>query len=130
MREDELDALLSGLPSECRNIVLALREVVAQIIPEAEERVLWGGLCYHRPWIGGPVKGAVCQVVAKRGEVRLDFIHGVRLSDPRELLRGDRVSKRYVRIRSVAEARRPEIADLIREASDLDPSTRISTGKK
>jgi hypothetical protein len=122
MREDELDSLLAGLPSECRNIVLTLREVVAQIIPDADERVLWGGLSYHRPWIGGPVKGAICQVVAKRGEIRLDFIHGVRLSDPRKLLQGNRLSKRYVPIRSVAEAKRPEIADLIREASDLDPS--------
>jgi hypothetical protein len=122
MREDELNQLLAGLPLESRAIVLALREVVAQIIPEVEERVLWGGLSYHRPWIGGPVKGAVCQVVAKRGEVRLDFIHGVRLSDPQRLLRGDRLSKRYVVVRSVAEARRAEVADLIREASALDPA--------
>jgi hypothetical protein len=122
MREEELDSLLAGLPSECRDIVLTLREVIAQIIPGADERVLWGGLSYHRPWIGGPVKGAICQVVAKRGEIRLDFIHGVRLSDPRKQLQGDRLSKRYVPIRSVAEAKRPEIADLIREASDLDPS--------
>jgi hypothetical protein len=122
MREDELDGLLAGLPSECRNILLALREVVAQIIPEADERVLWGGLSYHRPWIGGPVKGAICQVVAKRGEVRLDFIHGVRLNDPRKLLQGDRLSKRYVPIPSVADAKRSEIADLIREASELNPS--------
>ena len=120
MREDELDSLLAGLPSECRNIVLTLREVVALIIPEADERILWGGISYHRPWIGGPVKGAICQVVAKRGEIRLDFIHGVRLSDPRKLLQGDRLSKRYVPIRSVAEAKRREIADLIREAPDLD----------
>jgi hypothetical protein len=122
MREHELDSFLAGLPSECRNIVLTLREVIAQIIPDADERVLWGGLSYHRPWIVGPVKGAICQVVAKRGEIRLDFIHGVRLSEPRKLLQGDRLSKRYVPIRSVAEAKRPEIADLIREASDLDPS--------
>jgi hypothetical protein len=67
-----------------------------------------------------PVQGAICQVVAKRGEIRLDFIHGVRLSDPRKLLQGDRLSKRYVPIRSVAEAKRREIADLIREAPDLD----------
>jgi hypothetical protein len=122
MREDELDALLAGLPSECRNTVLALRKVVALIIPEADERILWGGISYHRPWIGGPVKGAICQIVAKRGEVRLDFIHGVRLSDPKKLLQGDRLSKRYVPIRSVSEAKSSEIADLIREASDLDPS--------
>jgi hypothetical protein len=35
-------------------------------------------------------------------------------------LRGDRLSKRYVPIRSVADARRPEIAELIEEAATLE----------
>jgi hypothetical protein len=100
--------------------VVALREVVRRTAPDAEESLLWGGLSYHRPWVGGRVKGAVCQINVVRGEVRLEFIHGVRLDDPRKLLRGDRLSKRYAPIRSVAEARRPEIVELIEEAATLE----------
>jgi hypothetical protein len=100
--------------------VVALREVVRRTAPDAEESLLWGGLSYHRPWIGGRVKGAVCQISVVCGEVRLEFIHGVRLDDPRKLLRGDRLSKRYVPIRSVAEAWRPEIVELIEEALALE----------
>ena len=111
---------LDGLPPEPREIVLALRDVVRRTVPDAEETVLWGGLSYHTPWIGGRVKGALCQITAKRGEVRLEFIHGVRLADPANLLRGDRLSKRYVPIGSITEAQRPEIVNLIREASTLD----------
>jgi hypothetical protein len=116
----DVRAHLDSLSAEPRDIVLALRGVVRRTAPDAEETVLWGGLSYHTPWIGGRVKGALCQITAKRGEVRLEFIHGVRLADPANLLRGDRISKRYVRIDSSAEAQRPEIVDLLREASTLD----------
>jgi hypothetical protein len=102
---------------DARRIVESLRKVIRRAAPGAEESVVWGALSYHRPWIGGRVKGAVCQVVVKRDEVRLDFIHGIRLPDPRGLLRGDGVSKRYVPIPTVAVARSPAIADLIEAAA-------------
>jgi hypothetical protein len=120
MPERSLESLLAGLSNDCLAVVLALREVVARIVPTAEERVQWGGLCYHRPWVGGPVKGAVCQIVAKHGKVRLDFIHGVRLSDPHHLLAGSALSKRYIPIETVADAQRPEIAELIRAAAEVE----------
>jgi hypothetical protein len=120
LRRHELQAFLASVPPEAREVAVALREVVRRRAPDAEESLLWGGLSYHRPWIGGRVKGAVCQINVVRGEVRLEFIHGVRLDDSRKLLRGDRLSKRYVPIRSVAEARRPEIAELIEEARTLE----------
>lgn len=120
MQRHELQAFLASIQPETRELAVALREVVRRSAPDAGESLLWGGLSYHRPWIGGRVKGAVCQINVVRGEVRIEFIHGVRLDDPRKLLRGDRLSKRYVPIRSVADARRPEIAELIEEASTLE----------
>ncbi|MFO0969895.1 MAG: DUF1801 domain-containing protein [Gemmataceae bacterium] len=115
-----VDGFLADLEPARRDIVLALREVIAEALPTAEETVLWGGLSYHRPWIGGRVKGAVCQIGAKKGIVRLDFIHGVRLADPGRLLGGTGKSKRYVVIEDVGSARRPEIAELIREAAGVE----------
>lgn len=117
-----LKAWLDLLAPEARKLVLALRKVVRCIIPHAEESLVWGSLSYHRPEVGGRVKGAVCQIVVKRGQVRLDFIHGIRLADPSGLLQGERVSKRFVPIVTVADARRSEVADLIREAAALDPT--------
>jgi hypothetical protein len=67
--------------------------VVRRLVPHAEESLLWGGLSYHRPQVGGRVKGAVCQVVVRGGRVRLDFIHGIRLADPCALLQGEQVAK-------------------------------------
>jgi hypothetical protein len=121
MSPPELKRWLDALSPETKRIVLGLRYVVRRTIPDAEESLVWGSLSYHRPEVGGRVKGAVCQIVAKKGQVRLDFIHGIHLPDPHSLLEGDRLSKRYVPIGSVADARRPEVVALILEAAALDP---------
>ena len=117
-----VEAFLDALPPDTRPLVLALRDVVRRTVPHAEESLLWGSLSYHRPEVGGRVKGAVCQIVVKGVQVRLDFIHGIRLADPCGLLQGDGVSKRFVPIGAVADAERPEIVALIREAAALDPT--------
>jgi hypothetical protein len=120
--EADWKAFCSSLDADVREVVLSLRNVVRRAAPEAEETLLWGSLSYHRPHIGGRVKGSVCQIVVRGGQVRLDFIHGIRLTDPCGLLRGNRVSKRSVSIETVADAERPQIAALIREAAALDPT--------
>jgi hypothetical protein len=97
--------------------------VVQRAVPEAEESILWGGLSYHRPDVGGRVKGAVCLIGVKKGKVRLDFIHGIRLADPSGFLQGQLLSKRYVPMETIADTQRPEIEALIREAAALDPTT-------
>jgi hypothetical protein len=117
-----MSTFLRSLPPEVRGVVSALRTVVRRAVPEAEESMLWGGLSYHRPAVGGRVKGAVCLIGVRQGKVRLDFIHGVRLADPSGLLRGQLVSKRYVPMETIADAERPEIEALIREAAALDPT--------
>jgi hypothetical protein len=118
----DVRAFLNSLSPEIRGVVSALRAVVLRTIPEAEESVVWGSLSYHRPEVGGRVKGAVCLIVAKKGKVRLDFIHGIRLADPADLLCGRQVSKRYVPIETGEDVERPEIAALIRDAAALDPT--------
>jgi hypothetical protein len=122
MRHADLNAFLDVLSPRTRKLVLALRNVIRHTVQHVEESLLWGSLSYHRPKVGGRVKGAVCQIVVKGEQVRLDFIHGIRLADPLGLLQGGRVSKRFVPIETVADAKRPEIAALIREAAALDPT--------
>jgi hypothetical protein len=104
MTVSQVRTFLAGLPAEVREIVSTLRDVVRRTVPQAEESMLWGGLSYHRPEVGGRVKGAVCQIGVKGNRVRLDFIHGIRLADPHSLLQGERLSKRFVVIETVGDA--------------------------
>jgi hypothetical protein len=121
MRHPDNEAWLETLSPENRTLALALRQVIRCAVPHAEESVVWGSLSYHSPEVGGRIKGAVCQIAVKRGQVRLDFVHGIRLADPCGLLQGKRLSKRFVLIDSVVDAERPEVVALIREAAALDP---------
>ena len=123
MRRDTVRGFLDALSPQTRKVVLPLRTVVRRTIPQAAESLLWDALSYHRPEKGGRVKGAVCQIAVKRDRVTLEFIHGIRLIDPRGLLQGDRRSKRFIPISTVANARRLGIVDLIRQAASLDPNS-------
>lgn len=122
MKDSDLMEFIDGQSAATRTVVLAVRDLVRHAAPHVVESLLWGGLSYHRPTVGGRVKGAVCQITVKRDQVRLEFIHGVRLSDRLGLLQGNRISKRFVPIESVADAALPGIAALIHEAAELDPS--------
>jgi hypothetical protein len=122
MNDADVGRWLENLHSDIRSIVVALRTVVRKTVPETVESLLWGGLSYHRPNVGGRVKGAVCQISVKNGQVRLEFIHGIRLQDPSGLLHGDRVSKRFIPIETAADVERPEVTALIRRAATLDPT--------
>ena len=95
MNQADVTNFLNALSPATRKLVSALRNVVRRTAPDSEESLLWGGLSYHRPQVGGRVKGAVCQIVVKGDSVRLDFIHGIRLPDPCGVLQGDQVSKRF-----------------------------------
>lgn len=118
----EIERFLAFVPSHLRDIALELRDMVASACPFATERILWGGLSYHDSRRGGPVKGAICQIELERDHVRLSFIHGARLADPEWLLRGERLSKRYVAIKSYDEAPWEALRKLIEEAAKLDLS--------
>lgn len=122
MKANDIEIFLDSLPLDIRELVSALRTIVRETVPDAEETMLWGGISYHTPWLGGRVKGALCQIEAKGSEVRIAFIHGIRLADPASLLRGSALSKRYVPVHSIADAQRPEILALIREASAIELS--------
>lgn len=117
----EVERWLRGVPRERVAIVRALRGVVRRAAPKATETRAWDALSYHRPWVGGKVRGGVCQIVVRRGLVRLDFVHGASLPDPARLLRGDGAAKRFVPIGSVADASRREVAALVRAAARYEP---------
>jgi hypothetical protein len=119
----EIERFLSFTPLGVKEIALELRNLIAAACPQATERILWGGLSYHDPAKGGPVKGAICQIELKKDHVRLGFIHGARLNDPDSLLSGRRLSKRYVLVNSYEDAPWEAISVLIQEAAGLDPLT-------
>jgi hypothetical protein len=115
------EAFVAAIPARQRTTVAELRALIRKLVPEAKETVLWGSLSYHRPRVGGRVKGAVCLITPKTEAVHLGFIHGAALADPAGLLQGTRRAKRFIPVRRISEIDRRALADLVRAAGEYVP---------
>jgi hypothetical protein len=117
----EVESFLKYTPAPLQDIVLELRNIIAEAASDAVEVVRWGGLSYFHKGLGGIVSAGICQIGLHEGYIRLDFIHGAFLSDPKHLLEGHQKAKRFVRIKSYDDAPWDDLKRLIEESSRFDP---------
>ena len=106
---------------ELQEIILELRNVIAEAAPQASEVIQWGGLSYYDAGRGGTVSASICQIGIERDHVRLGFVHGAFLPDPMKLLQGERKYKRFVKITSYKDAPWEDLKKLVAAAARFDP---------
>ena len=109
----EVEVFLKYTPAPLQDIVLELRNIIAGVASDAVEVIRWGGLSYFHEGRGGVISAGICQIGLHEGYIRLDFIHGAFLSDPKHLLEGHQKVKRFVRIKSYDEAPWDDLKQLI-----------------
>ena len=124
----EIEDFLERKPEALQDIVFELRNLVAEIAPCATEAIRRGGLSYYDAERGGTVKGGICQIEVHADHVRLAFNHGAFIDDPRGLLVGERLYKRYVRLESYESAPWEALAELVCTAAGYDPASAGTTG--
>lgn len=90
----QVDAYIAGLESPLQELVLALRELILEAAPEAQETVKWSHPCYVQ-------KGLFCSIMAADGYVRLQFFRGADLPDPQGFLEGIGKGMRHVKVHSL-----------------------------
>ena len=117
----EIETFLQRTPPDLQDIVLELRNIIVAVAPDAVETVRWGGLSYFHEGRGGIVSAGICQIGIHNDYIRLDFIHGIFLSDPKHLLVGTQKSKRFVKLKSFDDAPWDDLKQLINESADFDP---------
>ncbi len=117
----EVESFLKYTPAPLQDIVLELRNLIAEVASDAVEVVRWGGLSYFHEGRGGIVSAGICQIGVHEDHIRLAFIHGAFLSDPKHLLEGNQKAKRYIKIKSYDEAPWDDMKRLIEESSRFDP---------
>jgi hypothetical protein len=120
-----IERTLQFEPGELVEICMEIRNLVAQISPQAQERIVAKRLTYHDPMRGGPVKAGICGISLHEDHVRVHFPHGAFLEDPMCLLEGDRLAMRFLRIFFYDQAPWNEIADLIRRSARFRPETDV-----
>ena len=119
----EIEPFLQHMPVNLQDIVLELRNVIVSVAPDAVEVIRWGGLSYFHEGRGGVVSAGICQIGIHKDHIRLAFIHGAFLPEPRKLFEGTQKYKRYIRLTSYDEAPWDYLEQLIGAASQFDPRT-------
>ena len=85
VRDPDVDAIIEATPDERGAILAKLRDLIHAADPEIVEVVKW-----RKPSspLGAPVfehDGIVCILIPLKGRVRLSFVEGSVLPDPKEL---------------------------------------------
>lgn len=95
-------------------VARAVRALVKKTAAECEE--------YVSPWKTPAFdsNGPLCVFVLQKEHVTLAFLRGARLPDPEKLLEGKAKGVRNVKLRSVADVKRPGVKRLIVEAAKLN----------
>jgi hypothetical protein len=111
--DSKVDAVIGELDPPVRAIATKLRALVRATAPELRETVKWG----VPVWVGK--KNAIC-IMIYPDHLNLGFFQGARLSPKHPEVEGTGKGLRHVKVRSVGDVSRPVLAQLIREAVQLD----------
>ncbi len=120
MANDETEGFLAGYPPEIQEISRALRQLILAAQPEARE-ILYASQNHFDYSLSGKARDGLIYLCPLHDYVRLGFYYGGGLADPAHLLIGEGKRLRHVKVRSIEEAQRPEVAALVREAWEKAP---------
>ncbi len=126
----EIEHFLRSRPAGLLEIVLELRNLIFSAAPSATEVAHSKWLSYYHKDRGGPVSAGICQIGLEPDHVRLAFVHGAFLPDPRGLLTGEVKYKRYVRLYSYEQAPWEDLRALIIASAHFDPYTLSAQDKE
>jgi hypothetical protein len=109
------------------DVVKAARALVKKTVAGCEE--------YVNPWMipSFDYHGPLCGYMAGKNHVTFILVRGAVLADPEKLLEGIGKSVRHVKLRSVADVKRPGVKKLIMEAAKRnkkDPPKGMKIGMK
>ena len=113
MGEKTIDAYIAGLETWQADVASSVREIVQGAAPEAKEAIKWAQPVWE-------TNGPFCYLKAWKNSVNLGFWRGVELEDPRALLEGSGNTMRHVKLTSMDDIEPDALADLVRQAVELN----------
>src|SRR5580698_5553690 len=99
---------------KCEGVAKAVRALVKNAVKGVEE--------YVNPWKipSFDSNGPLCCFMVGKEHVTFAFMRGAALPDPEKLLEGTGKGVRHVKLRSVADVKRPGVQKLITKAAKLN----------
>ena len=105
---EELVEELSQTAPTLHAIVVAVRSLVHAVVPEVEERVMYGGIVFEAPIM-------FCGVFAYSRHVSVEFSRGCDLADPYGVLEGKGV-RRHLKLREPSDVESLHVREFISSA--------------
>lgn len=112
-----LDKILETVSPEMREIARELRLLIEDVLPGVTE-VVWETQGIAGYGVGTKkMSEQFCYIAPMKNHVNLGFYYGADLEDPAGLLEGTGKSLRHVKVKSRANVAKPELRELVVQAS-------------
>jgi hypothetical protein len=120
---EAVDRLLASCSPEVRELALATRRLVLEVVPDAVEEVDERSRLLGFAFIPGTYRGLVTAITVHRSHVNLMFGRGVELLplDATGLLDGSGKQARHVTVRTPGQLADPAVRELIEAAAVRTP---------
>lgn len=111
-----IDDLIDDHTQEVGKLVLALRDLIRSLMPDATEKIYlgWHGIGFHHP-----TAGYVCALFPAADHVRVGFEHGYLLPDPHGVFDSGGGQVRYVTVDVLTPALLDRLGELVDHAVHL-----------
>lgn len=110
------EQVMQDVPADIRRIADTLRDNIHALHAEGTEVPCPGDRALSYGWGPKKMTEGYAYIMPHARHVNLGFYQGVALRDPHGLLEGTGKRLRHVKVRSVDDARRPEIRELLQQA--------------
>jgi hypothetical protein len=111
-RPEGLDVLLADHSPSIRATAERLRELIAEVVPDAQESVDLPDHLLAYGW-SRRMRDLILAVAPHTAHVNLQLADGAQLADPQGIVEGTGKRIRHVKCRSVADVDRPAVRALI-----------------
>ena len=112
--------LLAPRPPGIRATVERLRELIAEVVPDAQESVDLPDHLLAYGW-SGRMRDMILAVAPHTAHVNLQLADGAQLADPQGIVEGTGKRVRHVKCRSVVDVDRPAVRALIEAQVNARP---------
>lgn len=118
MSQKDVEEFLSDYSSEVQDLVMNVRALVLDVVPDANEKVYtgWKNIGYAT---GEKMKDQFCYITPRKSGLTLGFNQGTDLTDPENVLEGTGKSMRHVKISSEEDIDPSILRPLIKEAEEV-----------
>lgn len=116
------EQFLEDFPSDMQALANALRDLIRETVPEADEQVYTGWRVLGYRLYEGKRRMYLGFIHPTQHYVSIGFEWGILLPDPHGILEGDELKQvRFITLRDVESIPRAPLIDLIREAVRIAP---------